>query len=84
MFLNALRGAVKTGCALRVLCCTWERGEGYPDITLLPALANYFGVTTDVLLGYSSAAIDAEIQARLDEYLRLKSLGREVEAFACI
>ena len=29
----------------------WERGDGYPDITLLPALANYFGVTTDELLG---------------------------------
>ena len=25
----------------------WERGDGYPDITLLPVLANYFGVTTD-------------------------------------
>jgi len=29
----------------------WERGEGYPDITLLPALANYFGITVDELIG---------------------------------
>ena len=36
----------------------WERGEGYPDITMLPVLANYFGVTTDILLGVD--AIDAK------------------------
>ncbi|MBR4726818.1 MAG: helix-turn-helix transcriptional regulator [Clostridia bacterium] len=29
----------------------WERGEGYPDITMLPALANYFGISVDELLG---------------------------------
>ena len=29
----------------------WERGEGYPDITALPGLARYFGVTLDELFG---------------------------------
>jgi len=29
----------------------WERGEGYPDITALPGLARYFGVTLDELMG---------------------------------
>lgn len=31
----------------------WERGEGYPDITMLLPLANYFDVTLDELVGVS-------------------------------
>lgn len=31
----------------------WERGDGYPDIEMLPALANYFGISIDELLGMS-------------------------------
>lgn len=34
----------------------WERGDGYPDITMLPALADYFGTSIDDLLGVSEIA----------------------------
>jgi transcriptional regulator with XRE-family HTH domain len=29
----------------------WERGDTYPDITLLPALANYYETSVDALIG---------------------------------
>ena len=29
----------------------WENGNTYPDITLLPAIADYFGISIDELMG---------------------------------
>ncbi len=31
----------------------WESGGGYPDMNLIPSLANFFGVTIDELFGYT-------------------------------
>ena len=31
----------------------WESEGGYPDIELLPALADFFSISTDELLGYN-------------------------------
>ncbi len=33
----------------------WENDQSCPDITMLPKLAEIFGVTTDILLGYNTA-----------------------------
>ena len=35
----------------------WERGDGYPDITMLPALANNFGVSVDELIGMDEGSL---------------------------
>ena len=39
----------------------WERGESYPDITLLPALANIFETSIDLLLGMDTIRADATL-----------------------
>ena len=57
----------------------WERGDGYPDITMLPTLANYFGVSVDELIGMdeiSSANRLAEINQK---WLENRVLGHHKE-----
>ena len=56
----------------------WERGETYPDITLLFPLAHYFGVSLDELMGYNEEKIREDIKALLDEY-RALSYEREFQ-----
>ena len=45
----------------------WERGEGYPDITLLPAIAAYFDVTIDDLLDVGAARKEEKYWAYVAE-----------------
>ncbi|WP_042274634.1 helix-turn-helix domain-containing protein [[Clostridium] dakarense] len=40
----------------------WESGTSYPDITVLPILANYFEVTIDELLNYKNELTKEEIE----------------------
>lgn len=48
----------------------WERGDGYPDITILPSLANYFGITVDELIGM-------EENAKSEKYDEINRLWKE-------
>ena len=31
----------------------WEAGGSYPDMELIPSIANYFGISIDELFGYT-------------------------------
>ncbi len=46
----------------------WERGESYPDITLLPSIAHYFGVSTDSLLGVDKAKKEEKVNEYIKKY----------------
>jgi len=49
----------------------WERGISYPDISLIPKLANILGVTTSELLnGEKSELSDPKIEANVEEALQ--------------
>ncbi len=57
----------------------WERAETLPDITLLPILANYFGVSIDELMGYDADGIEKEIQNYFELRQQLRQQGKMKE-----
>ncbi|MBE6562298.1 MAG: helix-turn-helix transcriptional regulator [Ruminococcaceae bacterium] len=69
--------------AMNVTCAAvskWERGETYPDITLLQPLAYYFSVTLDELMGYNQKKIQTDINETILLYkkYRHENKGREI------
>ncbi len=53
----------------------WESENGYPDIEFLPALADFFQVSTDELLGYKLSERERELQEFRNEAARLSEVG---------
>lgn len=51
----------------------WERGETYPDITMLPAIASFFNVSCDELLGTQAAENEKRILSYIDTYTDLRT-----------
>ena len=63
----------------------WERGDAYPDITLLPALANLFKVSIDAIIGMDKINADetrAEIFKSGHERLRRGDRQAAARVFA--
>ncbi len=59
----------------------WERG-GYPDITLLPRIANYFKITVDELIGNDAATMAADMVDFDNKYFSRQYSKSEKLAFA--
>ena len=60
----------------------WESEGGYPDIELLPALADFFSVSVDELIGYRLSEREAELAAIKKEMERLAEVGSLEEQVA--
>jgi len=60
----------------------WESEGGYPDIELLPVLADFFSVSTDVLLGYKPTEREEELKRFKKEIDRLAETGTIAERLA--
>ncbi len=57
----------------------WENGLALPDITLLPKLANFFGVSTDELLDLKASENEIELRRYEKEYHELGRKGKILE-----
>lgn len=60
----------------------WERGDGLPDIMLLPRIASYYSTTVDSLLGCDEIRRREDIAAFEEEAHRLINLGKRKERLA--
>ena len=43
----------------------WEANGGYPDMSMIPAIANYFHITIDELFGYNNVREEKLMNALL-------------------
>ena len=57
----------------------WERGDGYPDITMLPTLANYFGVSVDELIGMDKISSIQKLDGINKKWQENRALGSHKE-----
>ncbi|MBQ5842761.1 MAG: helix-turn-helix transcriptional regulator [Clostridia bacterium] len=63
----------------------WEKDGSYPDVEMIPAIANYFGVTIDELFGYENGRekqVD-ELVSRLSAMNKLNN-GENVNIDECL
>ncbi len=58
----------------------WENGTALPDITLIPQIANFFGVSTDELLGLKDTDESEELKEYENLYFEHRRKGKILES----
>lgn len=53
----------------------WERGDTYPDISLLPVLSRFFDVSLDELMGCDKQKAEEEINQSITQYHQFRANG---------
>ena len=57
----------------------WERGDGCPDINMLPKIASHLGISTDTLLGFDEVTKKEEAERFSDEFWNKETYEEGVE-----
>ncbi len=57
----------------------WECGDGYPDITLLPTIANFFEVTVDELIGNDEISAKEDVNNNYFKVVNNLSLDEQLD-----
>lgn len=60
----------------------WESKYSYPDLELIPSIAEYFSVTTDELLGVNKTERELRLAEIKNEIVRLNDIGSTDEIIA--
>ncbi len=63
----------------------WEKGICYPDMALMPSMANYFGVSIDELFGYNNER-EKKVEALVNKItdMNRQNNGEDVNIEECI
>jgi len=56
----------------------WENGQAYPDMELIPKIAQYFDISTDILFGTDSDSASKKLD---DHYQKIKEVQDNPEEF---
>ncbi len=62
----------------------WENGLGFPEITLIPAISSFFGVSSDFLLGIELEKSEDKIENALTEARKFTHTGEIEKSIAVL